>query len=1353
MSRTSLCVCISAVCVLALAASDTRRFLNSPPSQSPFAFARTLARMPFATIPTRTAPSRPARVSPAAPRAAAFSIPFAFEPNVGQGGPGVAFVGRGKGFALSLSRHEIAIELARSPLRTASAASPRVSLRLSHSSGFAWQGRQRLRSETNYLLGNRPRDWRTHVPRFAQAIAANAAPGVDVVLYGNDGGIEYDLRVASGADLSRLSLAISGADSASLAPNGDVLLQAGGVELRMKRPFVYQQSGGTHSARKPVEASYILEANGSLGFRIGSHDPHADLIIDPSISVAYATFLGGAGAESAASVALDAAGKVYVAGTTTSVATFPGPHHALGPGGGTSEFFVAKIDPTLTGANSLVYLTFLGGSQSQDGGVIAATSGGSVAITGTTTSADYPVTDSSLPTNALATGKGNDVVVSELDPTGSTFVFSTIFGGSGTESQTSSGGIAFGPSGSVYIASDTETTPLDTSSPDLPVTSGAYASTWDTQSSDGFLAIFAPPAESGGAPTLKYCSYLGTNALGQVSVGGIAVDSTGSAYIAGGAQNATTAFPFTNAFQTSVGGGADAFVMKIAPLSQGPTDLVYATLLGGSGDDQAQGIALDASPNPTAYVTGVTDSPDFPTHGQVAAFSTTLNSKASANAFFSVVAQSATGQTSLLYSTYFGGSTADAGEGIAVVAPNEVYVAGTTSSWDVPWHDNVQPFNGQAVAFVAKFDPTSAGAASLVYATPLGGTSASSGGGGAAGNAVAADSSGHVYLVGGTTSPDFPTAITSSGSPVNGSQSSCSSCWSSPPVTDAFLAELLESATPEPAVTFNLPHLNFLAALSQPAGLTNTGDAPLNITSVSITGSSTGDFVVLGESSCTSRTVAPGSSCSFGVQFTPSVSGYETAIVSVADNAPGSPQEFELLGAGPGLAALPVSLNFPPQAENTASGAQQITLTVVNPVDQTLTIDSSPALGGANPGDFQLGPGGVMCNVGNPMNPASTCQLSVAFIPQAAGSFQSEIDVPYHLKGNPGQILVIPLTGSASATLSASISVAPSVNFGSQLAQTSGSPQPITITNTATGSSAGPLVFSGVSDEGTNGSDFDVASDTCTQGSVPPGGTCTVQISFRPLPAATCGTEATRSATLILTDNVPGSPQHVALAGTAEDFCFSAPTGQAASSPVPPGTPAVYNLEVTSAAGFTGTVALACSLQNTLTEATCSLSNSTVSVSPSAPGQFTVSVGTTAPTSGASAFPPKSEPPGRINPVAIFAAIGVALAFLLILERKRRGGIFAPRLYAMGTSATGIPAARTRIGTRRVRILRAVQASALLLALSVGFSACGGGGAASDPPASDPGTTPGTYTVTVTATFTSGSTTVTRTVALPLTVN
>lgn len=379
--------------------------------------------------------------------------------------------------------------------------------------------------------------------------------------------------------------------------------------------------------------------------------------------MAYATFLGGSGSDTAESIALDTSGKIYVGGTTTS-ASFPGaPAKKLGPADGPAEFFVAKIDPTLTGASSLIYLAFFGGSGTQAGGLIAVDPSGDVAITGTTTATDFPVTDTTVPTSALASGAGNDVVVSEIGPAGNTLVFSTLFGGSGTESQSGPGGIALDGAGDVYVASDVQLTPLDSASADLPVTTGAYQTAWDGEPGDAFLAIFQPPATAGGAALLKYCTYLGTNSIVEPGVRGIAVDISGNAYIAGSVSIGGTAFPAKNAVQSVYGGGSsDAFLMKIAPGSTGATDLVYATLLGGSGADQAFAVALDSANPPNTYVTGSSQSPNFPTKGVVGPYQASLHANATANAFLSVVSQNAiSGQSALAYSTYFGGSETDAG--------------------------------------------------------------------------------------------------------------------------------------------------------------------------------------------------------------------------------------------------------------------------------------------------------------------------------------------------------------------------------------------------------------------------------------------------------------------------------------------------------------------------------------------------------------------------------------------------------------------------------------------------------------------------------------------------------------------
>lgn len=110
--------------------------------------------------------------------------------------------------------------------------------------------------------------------------------------------------------------------------------------------------------------------DGRVAFHVAPHDPDATLVLDPSLTVAYATFLGGSGNDIAQSIALDSTGNVYIGGATTSAATFPEGSPRLGPTGG-SDFFIAKINPWKTGASSLVYLTFIGGSGAEFGGEIA----------------------------------------------------------------------------------------------------------------------------------------------------------------------------------------------------------------------------------------------------------------------------------------------------------------------------------------------------------------------------------------------------------------------------------------------------------------------------------------------------------------------------------------------------------------------------------------------------------------------------------------------------------------------------------------------------------------------------------------------------------------------------------------------------------------------------------------------------------------------------------------------------------------------------------------------------------------------------------------------------------------------
>jgi hypothetical protein len=1100
--------------------------------------SKTLRRSSVTSLAEQQPARTDARLARSASRSSPFSIPLTFEPNAAQTPGAVQFVGRGHGLAVALTRDGIELAAASAP-RTleGSRRSTVASLRFAQGR-LVWRGVAKVCAESNYFIGNDPLRWRTRVPHFARAEAT--ANGIGIVVYGNEEGIDYDLKLRPGADVSKLRLSLTGATRVHVDAKGDAVMRVGTSEFRMKKPAIFeekhaesetQRSQGTaredteyKAQRRKIDGGYVLEADGTIGFRVLRRDPRAALVIDPSISVAYASFLGGAGSDTASSVAVDSTGNIYIGGTTTSPTTFSETATAqLGPGigsgsAGAAEFFIAKIDPTQTGANSLVYLTFLGGSANQAGGLIAVDSKGDVAITGTTTSSDFPVFPAA-DTSARTSGS-NDTTVSEIDPTGAKLLYSTIFGGNGAESNQGAGGIALDKSGNIFVASDTN-------SSNLPVTTGSYGQTYQSPTTDGFLAVFQP------STTLQatYCTYLGLD--GQIGVGGVAVDAVGSAYIAGFTSDPNADFPVTNSLQKTFGGGAfDAFLMKISPRGNGASDLIYATLLGGSGSDQAFAVAVDSATPPNAYVTGTTASPNFPTYSATVGFQTTLGMNATANAFLSVVAQTAQGVPSLAYSTYLGGSQADAGQSVAVAGPYAVYVTGTANSWDFPWHDNVQPFNGHSDAFVAELDTTSAGAASLIYSTPLGGTSPPGTNATAQGSAVAIDPNGNVWTVGETISADFPSA----GTPGNGFQPICASCQLSPPLTDAFVVEIQENATQQlPSVYFSAPSLplNFgkqgVGATNVPpqfAAVKNGGEAPLQISNIGVTGLNSADFALVQPATCAGTTISPGDMCSFEVSFTPSVVGNEVAFVQFQDNAPGNPQTLELVGAGVGLAALPASLNFGDQTANTVSSVESVILT--NTASDSIIIDNVLETG-PNLATFPPQFNAAICHPQETLVQATSCPISYQFAPTSAGAFQAQVEIQYHVQGLSEQEQVIPLSG-VGLSAAPIASVAPTtLNFGTVSVGATGQTQVVTLSNS--GSAA--LNVTSTSVMGANAADFGIVtagSAPCpaSSGGVSIGAACTVGAQFAPK------TSGTKSAILTFVDNAEGSPQTVTLTGTAQ---------------------------------------------------------------------------------------------------------------------------------------------------------------------------------------------------------------------------
>ncbi|MCL5671222.1 MAG: SBBP repeat-containing protein, partial [Acidobacteria bacterium] len=658
------------------------------------------------------------------------------------------------------------------------------------------------------------------------------------------------------------------------------------------------------------------------------------------------------------------------------------------------------IDPVLS------YSTYLGGTDFNYATGIAVDGSGDTYVTGYTTSTDFPVkggvqsyfSGGSCDTE-VNTAPCFDAFIAKLNPQGSGLLYSTYLGGTGDDRGMRT---AVDAAGEAYVAGFTD-------SPDFPTASALQSSpgggtcgttAYPAPCFDAFVAKLSASGSS-----LIYSSYLG--GTGDDFASDIAADSNGNAYVAGFTSAAN--FPTTyGALQTSFGGGPfDGFVAKVGPSG---TTLVYSTYLGGGGEDHVAAIALDASGN--AYLTGQTNSPNFPTQGGFQpAYTATTRGSALSNfpCFEAFVSKLNSAGTALIYSSYLGGTAASYGNGIALDSSWNAYVAGWTTSKDFPITPSAYEtaYAGSDEAFVAKVTP--AGDA-LAYATYLGDTNPdianaiavdasgnayvvgyaygggfpvvsplqmnsggfydaivaelnASGSGlvqstylGGTGddyaNDLALDASGNLYVAGATFSADFPTTTSALTTAYTGGS------------YDAWVAKISPqnapglSVVPNPLV-FPGQEIKTTSA-PETVKLGDAGSASLGISSIAVTG----DF---SQTNNCGETVAAGTTCSVSVTFTPTAVGVRTGTMTLTDTAAGSPQTVQLKGYGTsGAVSLSAtSLDFGLVPIGTTSASQSVTLT--NVAQSPLDISSIQAQG-----DY------IQSNTcGSVLNPGGACTLTV----------------------------------------------------------------------------------------------------------------------------------------------------------------------------------------------------------------------------------------------------------------------------------------------------------------------------------------------------------------------------------------
>jgi uncharacterized protein (TIGR03437 family) len=600
----------------------------------------------------------------------------------------------------------------------------------------------------NYLVGKDSSRWIRNISSYARVRVDELYPGIDAVYYGSQGILETDFVVQPRSNPESIRLRVDGGGRPSITAAGDLQVYTTEGLFELRKPNVYQNIGGS---RRQVACRYAVRDRNEISFVISSYDPSQPLVIDPVLS--YSSYLGG-GNSTAVRVAVDRQGNAYLAGATTA-SNYPVTSGAIPPSppSGRDDVLITKFNSK----GALLYSTHVGGSGDDIGLAIAVDAKGQAYVTGSTVSRDFPTVAAF---QAARQGHGNAFVFA-LNAAGSDFVYSTYFGGSALDSgtaiavdaqgnayvagMTSSanfptknalqgslkgssapslllfligdafvakfapagtlvystyyGGssadaalaIAVDANGSAYVAGFTTSTDFPLKSPLQADYGGAGANSQIT-TGDAFVFKLSPDGSQA-----VYSTYLGGSADDVAC--GIAVDSSGNAYLAG--STFSTNFPVANAFQEHYGGqgimdyfrmsSGDGFVAKINPSGSA---LIFSTYLGGSDDDRVFAIAVDGAGN--VHVAGNTASTNFPVTSDAAqtrlggvGVVDTINLlpggyvKAPAgfgDAFYARFSPSG----SLTYNTYLGGSDDDVASGLAVDSAGNAYLSGNTASANFP---------------------------------------------------------------------------------------------------------------------------------------------------------------------------------------------------------------------------------------------------------------------------------------------------------------------------------------------------------------------------------------------------------------------------------------------------------------------------------------------------------------------------------------------------------------------------------------------------------------------------------------------------------------------------------------------
>jgi hypothetical protein len=1257
-------------------------------------------------------------------------VPIWFEPNKGQLPNQVEFATRTKTYSLSLLRTGLVLRPFQRLDQNSQPGSKDIS-RVSSKATLLFVnanqnpkiiGLETLQSVSNYFNGSDPRRWRSRIANYSRVEYRDIYPGVDLICRGEQADPEFDWIVEPGADTQQILLSVQGANP-EIDREGNLVLKMLDGKALLKKPTIFQEIDGI---RHIVAGQFRLLRNNQVALKVEKFDRTRQLVIDPAL--VYSSYFGGSTDTEAAKVSVDSSGNIYVIGTTQAN-DLPLANPLQSNKTGFLETFVTKFDPS---GSNLIYSTYLGGTAPghvDNGNAIAVDASGNAYITGATNDLNFPTTPGAYlpaPGGTGLCGNCTDGWVAKLDTTGSSLLFSTYLTGNANNVNSVPTGIALDATGNAYLSGIAYPT-------GFPITPGAY-----TKTSGGALHVFITKVNASGS-ALVYSSYFGGNGndqafgiavdslgnayvtgvtgstdfpvtnrlksqtegiqafvfklnasgsqivystvFGSAEAFGIAVDAAGSAYITGWANdpNFPTAGPMKTSYQDT-----DAFVSKLDPSG---ASLAYSIFLGGSNVDQGNAVAVDSDGN--AYITGRTQSVDFPTINaiQPSYSGGTLCAYNCADVFVTVV--SADGSR-FLFSTYLGGTGFEVGNGIAVDSSGSIYVTGMTLSLYFPLahpyqsvqKGNVQ--NGDASSFILKISgDVSITPQRLIFGpAPLGGFQRQGLGVPAAAqtltftNNTSSSIAFNTNTFMGANPQDFTATTDNCARSVVPPSGSCTITAVFNPADAGIRTAYLRLSNSSNYSPFEVSLMGFGSPIvftpatltfglqtpgttSAPQSLliTNGGQTSLTINSLTPGGDNPQLFPVQ-KDTCTGVTLTSMASCSVTIAFSPTFIGQITAALAVNDPASDSPQFVFFTGTGSAPQAVLSSnvLDFANQAVGTTSPSQSVTLT--NSGNAPLIIAGIAS----TLNDFSQN-----SNCISPIAVGGTCSIQISFTPSVFGVRSGAIQISDNSIGSPQEIV---LSGNDGV-----LQISPlQLVYVNQSVGTANSSQALGLSNVGPDALdiTGISVTAGFSQ-----------TNNCTN-AINTGGGCTINVTFIPTTAGPI------TGLLSIASTGAGGPQTVRLTGQGNDFALAISPPDAN---VMVGNPTTYTLTISPLGGaFNSTISMGCS--SLARGMGCTFSPNSVTPGTSS-AQLHLTISTTA---SSEIFLHESVRPSPFLPTSIIVIVISTLCLIIY---------YSNRFKIIGVLCF------------------------ILAGMSLLFS-CGGGSGAGV--ASTSGTAPGSYVITVTGT-------------------